>query len=83
MLAADLMERMSASELAEWMAMDRINGPGGEDREDIRQAYAAMITASCHGLKNAKLKDFLVCVPKPELSEDEIAAQVKGTLRGV
>ena len=69
-------------ELAEWMALERIEGPRGEDREDIRQGHAAMINAAAHGLKDAKLNDFMPCVPKPELSDDELAEKVKKALNG-
>ena len=82
MTVAELQSRMGAIELAEWMALERIEGPRGEDREDIRQGHAAMINAAAHGLKDAKLKDFMPCVPKPELSEEQIADKVKQALHG-
>lgn len=61
-----LIEKLTASQLAEWQAYDRLD-PIGEARDDFRMSYLAStitnLAISINGKKGAKLtevKDFLL-----------------------
>jgi len=62
-----LLEKLTAAELAEWMAYYEIE-PWGEERADIRQAITSALIANQYRGKNQrpyKVQDFLA-VPQPD-----------------
>ena len=53
----ELLTTISASELMQWMAYDRLS-PMGDDRGDFQAGIVASTMANCHGAKLAP-KDFM------------------------
>jgi hypothetical protein len=82
MTVADLDNRLSSSELAEWIAFERITGPLGRRRNDIQAAtIAATIANSNRGKKGKKFKmsDFLIPYGEEERkSPDQMLAAIRG-----
>lgn len=73
MTVAELMNRISAREFAEWKAYLQIE-PFGEDRDDIRSAIIACVIANCNREKGKppfKISDFVPKFKNGQPMDDE------------
>ena len=72
---AELLERVSARELSEWMAYAQME-PFGEERADLRAAIVAMTVANVNRGKGraAKVEDFM-----PKFDREPDGDQMKFT----
>jgi hypothetical protein len=62
MTVAEMLERISASELTDWLAYERIAGPLGPERGDVQAAVIASTIANVNRGKRGKIfkpKDFM------------------------
>ncbi|HUU97505.1 MAG TPA: DUF4035 domain-containing protein [Phycisphaerae bacterium] len=68
MTAAELLHRTSSADLAELAALEYIE-PFGELRADLRAAMICQTIASCAGVKNATIADFMLRFDSDDESE--------------
>lgn len=82
MTVEEMGERMSARELAEWMAFDRIS-PIGEDRADLRAGIIASVIANSHRVKGDPFTpaDFMPFIEKPKATPADALEQLRGLKR--
>jgi hypothetical protein len=67
MTVADLGERMTAAELADWAAYEQVAGPLLlHDRVDVAGALVAYATAKAAGAKHVRPRDFLPQWDRPQ-----------------
>jgi hypothetical protein len=82
MTVAELLSKIDARELHEWMALEKVVGLRGEYREDVRAGFAAMTNAAAHGIKNVALADFMPCRKQEPQGEEEIAETMQRAISG-
>ncbi len=74
MTVRELGRRMDSAELTEWRALYEME-PWGDERRDLMDAQAMSLLAAAHGVKDVKLRDFLLqfdiveIEPEPEADE--------------
>lgn len=79
---ADLLAKLSAKEIMEWRAMEKINGPYGGVRDDMLSADMKMMYASAHGVKSAKISDYMMFTERKEQTEEEMEQAIIRSLVG-
>jgi hypothetical protein len=85
MTVGELLNRMTAKELGEWMSYYKLN-PFGERRADVRQAITSCVIANANRGKNQApftVEQFMPKFGPPEpMSSDEIKNVLKGLCHG-
>lgn len=79
MTVAELLERISSAELAEWAAYERVAGPVGPVRGDLHAATVAATTANAgRGKKGrkARVRDFMPNWGRPAQTPEGVWAAI-------
>ena len=79
---AELEATMSSRELSEWMAYERVDGPVGPQREDLRAGIIAATVANCHRSKGVAFKptDFMPYYERPRTDPDAGLAALRAAI---
>jgi hypothetical protein len=79
MTVADLDSRLSSTELTEWIAYEKMNGPLGSKRQDIQAATISATIANANRSKGKKFKisDFLIPWGRKKKDPNELLAVIK------
>lgn len=82
---AELLARISSSELSEWMAYERLTGPLGDRRGDLQAAIVAAVVANANRSKGRALtpNDFVPVWDKRPKTPEELWKAAMAAFRPV
>ena len=86
MTVADLENRLSSSELTEWMAYEKMTGPLGRKRADIQAATVASAIANANRGKGGRkftIEDFIPQYDGGHKTPQQMLAIVRGLNRAM